>query len=581
MLLAEFQALVQQQTGIPIYAQIFAVGFPPQKLDLSGGEGRVGGLFKNGDVVLVTAMEEEGEESTMKQGSGWEYPPTITKQGVMERREMPRDNSCLFHSVLLGLGGEGGDASVPALRELIANMVASEPQRYNTVFLGSPNLGYQHHILNPDTWGGAIELSILARHYQAEIVAFDYHNLREDVFGEGDGYKKRVFLIYTGDHYDAMVYRQGAEDIKNFSTQDTYAWERARQQASHLHEDAAKNGACVRVEKWRREIRDKKPSKPQFEAGSGRLDGKGEWVCGSCTLTNDSSEEKCIACGVGTRSSPTASSSSSSSSSSPPSSSLLSAFPSGNPSTTSTSTSTTTNPPAKHAADGDTINEADAAAIAAAMAEESGGTKSAGWQCESCTYHNTGSGGKCDVCGLDRYGNTSLDDLRNLPPPEQAEPESLIGPDSSMLPPSPWMGGFGGFGGMGMGLGGGNQDWGHHNRDWICGACTMVNQTWTSDCPTCRTPNAAYADNPSPSRGGMLQGQGGSMGSRDATEGQGGFGMLSTALQGMVGGGGVQVELWPCPRCQVPNNPNSIMCKSCRSPNPYIQQAQAGECNIS
>jgi len=48
-----------------------------------------------------------------------------------------------------------------------------------------PNGEYQQQILHPDHWGGAIELQIFAIHHQTEIVAFDYHFLREDVFGEG------------------------------------------------------------------------------------------------------------------------------------------------------------------------------------------------------------------------------------------------------------------------------------------------------------------------------------------------------------------------------------------------------------
>lgn len=28
---------------------------------------------------------------------GWEFPPTLGKNGSMTRKDMPRDNSCLYH----------------------------------------------------------------------------------------------------------------------------------------------------------------------------------------------------------------------------------------------------------------------------------------------------------------------------------------------------------------------------------------------------------------------------------------------------------------------------------------------------
>lgn len=55
------------------------------------------------------------------------------------------------------------------MRELAANIVASDPKLYNTAFLGSPNHLYQDQVLNPNTWGGAIELSIFAVHFQTEM----------------------------------------------------------------------------------------------------------------------------------------------------------------------------------------------------------------------------------------------------------------------------------------------------------------------------------------------------------------------------------------------------------------------------
>ena len=69
---------------------------------------------------------------------------------------------------------------------------------YNEAFLGQPNAAYCAWILEPKHWGGAIELSILARHYGREIAAYDIQTERCDVYGSGDGHRERCMLIYDG-----------------------------------------------------------------------------------------------------------------------------------------------------------------------------------------------------------------------------------------------------------------------------------------------------------------------------------------------------------------------------------------------
>ena len=46
---------------------------------------------------------------------------------------------------------------------MIAETVAADPATYTEGFLGKSNAEYQRWILDPQKWGGAIELSILSR----------------------------------------------------------------------------------------------------------------------------------------------------------------------------------------------------------------------------------------------------------------------------------------------------------------------------------------------------------------------------------------------------------------------------------
>jgi len=127
--------------------------------------------------------------------------------GVLMRRVVPANNSCLFTSVYFALsGGEFNDTIGPALRQIIADTVAADRDTYNEAFLGKPNREYCTWILNEEHWGGAIELSILSKYYGIEIVAVDTQNVRLNRFGEDMSYQQRIFLIYDGIHYDPLMF---------------------------------------------------------------------------------------------------------------------------------------------------------------------------------------------------------------------------------------------------------------------------------------------------------------------------------------------------------------------------------------
>ena len=69
-----------------------------------------------------------------------------------------------------------------------------------------PRDEYIRTILSPNSWGGAIELTILAAHYRTEIASIDVETGRIDRFGDTHGAGEgRALLIYSGIHYDAAV----------------------------------------------------------------------------------------------------------------------------------------------------------------------------------------------------------------------------------------------------------------------------------------------------------------------------------------------------------------------------------------
>lgn len=135
-------------------------------------------------------------------------------EGVVVRRVIPSDNSCLFNAV--GYVMDHDKQKAPELRQVIAATVASDPEKYSEAFLGKTNDEYCAWILNSEKWGGAIELSILAEYYGREIAAYDIQTTRCDLYGQENKYSERVMLIYDGLHYDALAISPFAEAPEEF-----------------------------------------------------------------------------------------------------------------------------------------------------------------------------------------------------------------------------------------------------------------------------------------------------------------------------------------------------------------------------
>ena len=85
------------------------------------------------------------------------------------------------------------------------------PETYSEAVLGKPNREYAEWIQRPQSWGGAIELSIFSEIYSVEIASFDVQSGRMYLFGEGKGLTNRIYLQYTGIHYEAFALSFGEE----------------------------------------------------------------------------------------------------------------------------------------------------------------------------------------------------------------------------------------------------------------------------------------------------------------------------------------------------------------------------------
>ncbi|KAK0551806.1 ubiquitin-specific protease otu1 [Tilletia horrida] len=124
--------------------------------------------------------------------------------GSLVLRVTEDDNSCLFHAFSFAQRQVMGEEAAFKLRERVAQTIMQD-EEYSDVILGYPREEYIHRILSPQTWGGAIELSVLSKSFHVLINAIDVRTGVVHRFGEGEGYPHACYLIYSGIHYDVLA----------------------------------------------------------------------------------------------------------------------------------------------------------------------------------------------------------------------------------------------------------------------------------------------------------------------------------------------------------------------------------------
>lgn len=128
--------------------------------------------------------------------------PMPSRGATVVLRVMPDDNSCLFRAVGAAVL-PGVDQSMPELRSLVASTIQEERHVYTDVVLEKSPDDYCRWIQTLEAWGGAIELGILAKHFEIEICSIDVESLRIDRYNEGRS--TRCILVYSGIHYDTIA----------------------------------------------------------------------------------------------------------------------------------------------------------------------------------------------------------------------------------------------------------------------------------------------------------------------------------------------------------------------------------------
>lgn len=120
------------------------------------------------------------------------------------RRYVDADNSCLFTSIAyLSDRKNFNDTSSSIYRNMIVEYLFNN--EFDESLLELPKEDYINEIANPSKWGGGIEIKIFSEILKLEIAVVDVQTKRIDVFGQDKNYTSRIYVLYNGIHYDALV----------------------------------------------------------------------------------------------------------------------------------------------------------------------------------------------------------------------------------------------------------------------------------------------------------------------------------------------------------------------------------------
>eukprot|EP00746_Dinoflagellata_sp_MGD_P090819 gnl/MRDRNA2_/MRDRNA2_35901_c0_seq1.p1 gnl/MRDRNA2_/MRDRNA2_35901_c0~~gnl/MRDRNA2_/MRDRNA2_35901_c0_seq1.p1 ORF type:complete len:271 (+),score=58.35 gnl/MRDRNA2_/MRDRNA2_35901_c0_seq1:99-911(+) len=242
--LADLRELIAQQTGLATNRQRIKGGFPPKVIeDPTGAISLKDAGIGNRDQVVVEECEPPPQDTVSNAGAAVSLPEPLAPEAVgdIERHVIEADNSCLFNSIAYSLSRETPPS---VLRDAVASAISSDPGKWDEFTLaesGKPSLEYVDWIRKKDSWGGFIELMVLADHFKVQLCAICIRSLRVEYFPydpDSKGLRHRAFVLFDGIHYDAVIGRAaaGGGEVLLFGVKDELSLNKAVALAVDLKE---------------------------------------------------------------------------------------------------------------------------------------------------------------------------------------------------------------------------------------------------------------------------------------------------------------------------------------------------------
>ncbi|CAH2071828.1 unnamed protein product, partial [Iphiclides podalirius] len=236
----ELKIFLSSLSDVSIERIYVLCGYPPKPLDISNDNQTLSDIgLKTGETLILeekTGLQETTPKPQPQKPveNGVASHETIgpCRPGILMKKVVPPDNSCLFTSIGFVLNGNVDTTVHTLMRQIIAMEVASDHETYSEAMLGKPNAEYCTWIQQPSSWGGAIEVAILSRFYGIEMAVVDTLNAIINRFGEDKNYGQRVFLLFDGVHYDPLYLEQSDGGVQTiFPSEDMAIYKEAEQLA--------------------------------------------------------------------------------------------------------------------------------------------------------------------------------------------------------------------------------------------------------------------------------------------------------------------------------------------------------------
>lgn len=124
-------------------------------------------------------------------------------------RVMADDNSCMYTAMMPIIRNSAQERGIDvstagALRQVIGQQILSQPEIYNAAILEKAPGAYVDNLLNPQSWGGSIELNVLSELFDIEICIVSVSSGSVIYQGEGQ-HDRRCAILWSGIHYDRVV----------------------------------------------------------------------------------------------------------------------------------------------------------------------------------------------------------------------------------------------------------------------------------------------------------------------------------------------------------------------------------------
>jgi ubiquitin thioesterase OTU1 len=153
--------------------------------------------LKKGELLTLT---EQTRGATAE--SGMRHITSTLEEAI--KIEISGDNSCLFNAVSYCCTGNAHRAS--ELREHCIREIRAHPDIYTDAMLGQSVDAYCRWITDPNHWGGYIEMGILSKRFEVEIGVLHIEEANLVPVNNCNA-TKRIYVLYDGMHYDALVFR--------------------------------------------------------------------------------------------------------------------------------------------------------------------------------------------------------------------------------------------------------------------------------------------------------------------------------------------------------------------------------------